>query len=114
MPDNSGLFEEMQALIIAQIKQLELPGHWRTMYGGLVFELEAKTPKTLIGGIFASKLHLKVDFSHGHLLDDPTKILEGEGKYRRHIKLRSLNDIEDKNVMQFFARAHQMQTAGKA
>jgi len=42
-----------------------------------------------------------LEFSNGYLFDDPKSLLEGKGKYRRHLKLRSLDDIETKKVDYF-------------
>ena len=79
-------------------------GH-RPMYGGLVFERELGTPKTCICGIYAYSEHISVEFTHGAALDDPMGVLEGAGKHRRHIKLRSMGDILAKDVEGYIARA---------
>lgn len=68
-------------------------------YGGLVFNLGDE----LMGGIFVYKKHLSLEIGRGSELPDPKNILEGAGKSRRHIKLRSLEDIEKKEVS-FFAK----------
>ncbi len=36
------------------------------------------------GGLFVRKRHISFEFGKGFLMDDPNKILEGKGKYRRH------------------------------
>ena len=36
-------------------------------------------------------------------MNDPKKLLEGTGKFRRHLKIRSLSDIKDKKV-EFFVK----------
>ena len=68
----------------------------RSMYGGIVFELEQDNPKSRIGGVFAYANHVSLEFSHGASFGDPYDLLEGTGKFRRHIKLRALSDICDK------------------
>lgn len=68
----------------------------RMMYGGIMFTLE-----TDFGGLFASKKHISFEFSNGYLFDDPENILEGTGKYRRHIKFQTLEDIESKKIETF-------------
>lgn len=65
----------------------------RIMYGGIMFTLEND-----FGGVFASKNHISFEFSFGVNMKDPHKILEGSGKLRRHLKIRSVSDIEDKKV----------------
>jgi len=63
-------------------------------YGGLVFNLS----NTLMGGIFIYSEHISIEFSLGAELADPDKILEGKGKKRRHIKIRKIGDIQEKQV----------------
>lgn len=109
MDENTDFFEEIQAMILDKIAALELTGFWRPMYGGLVFELEDAVHKTQIGGVFISKKHVSFAFANGYLMDDPDGLLEGGGKYRRHLKLRSFNDIDDKNLTGFFKQAYELQ-----
>ncbi len=65
----------------------------RVMYGGIMFSLADD-----FGGIFVRKKHISFEFTAGNELKDPDKFLEGTGKYRRHLKLSSQNDIEAKKV----------------
>lgn len=111
MSDNSEFFTEIQTIILDKIVTTNLTGFWRPMYGGLVFELEQANHKTQIGGVFISKKHVSFEFSKGYLFNDPDGILEGGGKYRRHLKLRSFNDIDDKNLIGFFKQAYEIQKA---
>jgi hypothetical protein len=69
-------------------------------YGGLAFLRDGK----LIGGLYVYKNHMAVELSHGSELDDPDNILEGTGKFRRHIKFTSLSDIERKNAAEFIEK----------
>ena len=66
-------------------------------YGGLVF-LEGNL---LICGIFSYREHLSIEFGRGVELDDPNKLLEGNGKYRKHLKIYNMNDVENKDVKGF-------------
>ena len=70
----------------------------RMMYGGIMFSLDDD-----FGGIFPSKKHISFEFSEGFKMKDPKKLLEGTGKFRRHLKITSIADIEDKEV-NFFVR----------
>lgn len=38
--------------------------------------------------------HVNVQLAHGALLDDPTGIVEGTGKRIRHVKCRTLADVQ--------------------
>ena len=72
----------------------------RMIYGGIMFSLEED-----FGGLFVSKNHISFEFINGFTMNDPKKILEGTGKFRRHLKIRSLIDIEDKQVDFFVKQA---------
>ena len=65
----------------------------RMMYGGILF-----SDTDDFGGVFVYENHVSFEFSNGYLFDDPEKLLEGKGKYRRHLKFRALDDIETKKV----------------
>ena len=71
----------------------------RIIYGGIMFSLDAGD----VGGVFPSKKHVSIEFSSGYLMNDPNNVLEGVGKFRRHIKIRSITDIAEKDVP-FFLR----------
>ncbi|WP_420547079.1 DUF1801 domain-containing protein [Curvivirga sp.] len=70
-------------------------------YGGLTYSLA----DDLAGGIFIYKEHISIEFSHGASFLDENKILEGGGKYRRHIKIREMLDLENKLVASFIQQA---------
>jgi len=68
----------------------------RIIYGGIMFFLDDD-----FGGIFVRKNHISFEFGNGFTMNDPDKLLEGKGKFRRHLKIRSLSDIDDKKVSFF-------------
>lgn len=74
-------------------------------YGGEVFVPDASDPKTFVGGVFAYKDHVSVEFSDGAGFDDPDGQLEGKGKARRHLKLHAVRDVEDKALAAFIRQA---------
>lgn len=76
-----------------------------SMYGGTMVEIIRGDPKTQIGGFFVYKAHVSCEFSHGASLDDPKQLLEGSGKFRKHIKLRSVEDISTKGFRGFLKQA---------
>ena len=69
-------------------------------YGGLLFS----TARPFCG-IFSYTKHVTLEFGQGAFLPDKYKKLEGEGKYRRHIKLTSEQDISDKHVHAYLVLA---------
>ncbi len=66
-------------------------------YGGLVFNVD----KTLKTGIFTYKNHVSLEFSFGAGFEDEDNHLEGKGKMRRHLKIKKLDDIDNKRVKNF-------------
>lgn len=60
----------------------------RMMYGGIMFSLAED-----LGGIFIYKNHISFEFGHGVEFDDPDGLLQGGGKYRRHLKIKSTRDV---------------------
>ena len=73
----------------------------RMMYGGIMFSLDTDD----FGGLFVRKKHISVEFIKGFLMKDPNKLLEGNGKYRRHLKIKSIDDIQNMNVEYFIKQA---------
>ena len=73
----------------------------RFMYGGIMFSLEAE----YFAGVFVRKNHISLEFSKGFLMADPGHFLEGGGKYRRHLKIRSGAEVLSKHVDLFVKQA---------
>lgn len=71
-------------------------------YGGILFCAEVQ-----FGGVFAYREHVSFEFSHGAKIADPFGHLEGSGKGRRHIKLRTISDIKSKRLAQYLPLAHE-------
>jgi hypothetical protein len=69
-------------------------------YGGLLFSSGQS-----FCGVFPYKAHVTLEFSQGAALADPHGFLSGDGKYRRHIKLETVQDIETRRVAEYVASA---------
>ena len=97
---NSELFK-----ILNEIREIILDTHPKAeekmMYGGIIFFID----NDMFSGVFANKNHITLEFSQGISMQDPDKHLEGKGKYRRHLKIKSKEDISDKQVSSFVAKA---------
>lgn len=74
-------------------------------YGGEVLIPGANAPKAIIGGIYVYEDYVTVELSNGAGFADPDGVLEGKGKARRHVKLRSLEDLATQSVAQFLNQA---------
>ena len=44
--------------------------------------------------IHVAEDHVQLGFYEGAALDDPSRLLEGSGKYVRHVKVRTAGDIQ--------------------
>lgn len=74
----------------------------KVMYGGFMFS----APKPFCG-VFAYTEHVSVEFGAGARLADPYGVLEGKGKQRRHIKLRTLEDLAASHLQDYVRRARE-------
>lgn len=77
----------------------------RAMYGGRVFEREAGQHASMVCGHFIYKKHVSLEFSQGARLNDSHGVLEGKGKFRRHVKLTSVEEIAQKSVSELLQQA---------
>jgi hypothetical protein len=99
-------FEFVQALRKI-IRGLDSSISEEVKYGGFLFSAEKP-----FCGIFSYAKHVSLEFSEGASLPDKFKVLEGEGKFRRHIKLASAQDITGKHVREYLVLARKMSAKG--
>lgn len=71
-------------------------------YGGILF-----SSKDGFCGVFSHAHHVTLEFSQGAALPDPHGVLNGAGKYRRHIKILHISDIDTKHVAHYVGMARQ-------
>lgn len=71
------------------------------MYGGIIFSHGDEH----FSGVFVRTNHISFEFSNGFKMKDPDNILEGGGKFRRHLKIRTYEDIQNKAVSFFVKQA---------
>ncbi|MDN3643332.1 DUF1801 domain-containing protein [Lutimonas halocynthiae] len=83
-PQKHGIVMQLRA----KVKHLEPAIQERMMYGGIMLSLEED-----LGGIFVYKNHVSLEFGQGYRFDDPDGILQGGGKYRRHVKIKTSQDL---------------------
>ncbi len=98
-PDKSDIIEKLRECVFLANSNI----NERIMYGGIMLSLEKD-----FGGIFAYKKHVSFEFSFGSHMDDPSNILEGDGEFRRHIKVHDITDVETKSVAFFVKQALQL------
>lgn len=72
-------------------------------YGGLLY----KDGSFLFTGLFARSGYITVELGGGAYIDDPYGFLEGKGgkEGRKHVKLSSVAEVEDKHLAEYLALA---------
>jgi hypothetical protein len=91
---------ELVQAVRTLVKKSFKPFAEEVKYGGILFSSDVQ-----FCGVFAYKAHVSVEFGDGARIDDPFGHLEGSGKGRRHVKLRSVDDIEGKQLAAYLSRA---------
>ncbi|MBQ0934496.1 DUF1801 domain-containing protein [Ideonella paludis] len=100
------LSEEGHALVQAVralVKQTFGTVDEEVKYGGILFAVDGVS----FAGVFAYRQHVSLEFGQGAAITDPYGLLEGAGKGRRHLKLRGLSDLADKQVADYLPLALQ-------
>ncbi len=88
--DIEQLYTYLQQLILNSVADVSAT----SKYGGTVFTLNPEIKESQFCGVFLYASHVQLSFSRGASLDDPNKILLGQGKYRRHINFKTLDRID--------------------
>ncbi len=52
--------------------------------------------KDPVAYVYSAPTYVQLGFFRGSLLEDPHGLLEGKGRYVRHIQVRKLGDIDEK------------------
>ncbi|OGB22202.1 MAG: hypothetical protein A3I66_17680 [Burkholderiales bacterium RIFCSPLOWO2_02_FULL_57_36] len=94
---NHELVQQVRKLVLAAGSSIKE----EVKYGGILFS--ASVP---FCGVFAYAKHVSLEFSRGASMPDEYRVLEGEGKSRRHVKLSSLADIRAKHLKHYVALAY--------
>ena len=63
-------------------------------YGGTLFTVKPDEKEGQFCGVFIYSEHVQVSFSQGASLKDPSKLLVGTGKKRRHVNFKSVGEID--------------------
>ncbi len=74
-------------------------------YGGIMF-----SHTQFFCGVFAYRSHVTVEFGQGHRLEDRYQQLEGNGQYRRHIKLHTPAEVKSKHLADYIKQAYALAT----
>jgi hypothetical protein len=86
-----------------------VPGTKETVNAWGIPTLEKKDPFCFF---MAGKNHVTFGFHFGTSLEDPEGLLEGTGKSLRHVKLRTLGDLERKGLKNLVKAAASLKGKG--
>lgn len=76
--------------------------------GGTLYTLKPEEKEGQFCGVFPYMAHVQLSFAQGASLDDPDGLLEGGGKFRRHLTYKSLDDVDAKIVKRFTKAASKL------
>src|SRR6056297_1374232 len=79
-------------------------------YGGTLYTLKPDEKEGQFCGVFPYKAHVQLSFAQGASLDDADGLLEGGGKFRRHLTCKSFDDVDAKVVKRFVKAASKLGT----
>lgn len=95
--EKTNLMDLLDSLVMAAVpKASKVP-----KYGGTLYTLKPDEKEGQFCGVFPYKAHVQLSFAQGSSLDDPDGLLEGGGKFRRHLTYKSLDDVDAKIVKRF-------------
>lgn len=70
-------------------------------YGGMLYTVNPDEKEGQFCGVFPYKAHVQLSFAKGAELGDPDGLLQGDGKLRRHLTFKSVDEIDGKVVKRF-------------
>ncbi len=102
--EKNNLIELLDSMVMAAVpKSAKVP-----KYGGTLYTLKPDEQEGQFCGVFPYKAHVQLSFAKGIELDDPDGLLEGGGKFRRHLTFKSLDDVDAKSVKRFVKAASRL------
>ncbi|MBB3205229.1 hypothetical protein FHS27_001029 [Rhodopirellula rubra] len=102
--EKQNLIETLDALVMtAALKSTKI-----AKYGGTLYTLKPDEKEGPFCGVFPYKAHVQLSFAKGNELDDPNGLLEGKGKFRRHLTYKSLDEVDAKVVKRFVKAASKL------
>ena len=101
-PELGDIIRQVREMVFAIAPECEE----KVMYGGLIYAL----PGRMFCGLFLRKAHVSVEFDRGDRMKDTEGLLEGGGKFRRHLKLRDPGEIESKQVADFIRQSYTLRS----
>ena len=91
---------------VRNLVKAAVPGTKITVNSWGIPTFESKDPFCFY---MVGKNHVTFGFHYGTSLDDPESLLEGTGKNLRHVKLRTVEDLEKKGLKNLVLAAAQLE-----
>jgi hypothetical protein len=92
---------EIVETVRASVKKTFKSSSEEVKYGGILFSSGVQ-----FCGVFAYKEHVSVEFGSGAKIEDDIGHLEGSGKGRRHLKIKSVAEVKSKKLAEYLFLAH--------
>jgi hypothetical protein len=102
--DNPALQKVVQG--VRNLVKAAVPGTKITVNSWGIPTFETKDPFCFY---MVGKNHVTFGFHYGTSLDDPEGLLEGTGKNLRHVKLRTVEDLEKKGLKELVLNAARLE-----
>jgi len=102
--DNPALQKVVRGL--RSLVKASVPGTKMTVNSWGIPTFEAEDPFCFY---MVGKNHVTFGFHYGTSLEDPEGLLEGSGKNLRHVKLRSVEDLEKKGLKELVLAAARLE-----
>jgi hypothetical protein len=100
MAEIASRLRELMAEVYPDVIEVPRPAEQHAGYG-----IGASKANEIFGYICPLKEYVRLGFYYGVALPDPKKLLVGEGKRLRHIKIRSLADAGRSEIRDLLAAA---------
>nr|WP_320167306.1 DUF1801 domain-containing protein [uncultured Methylophaga sp.] len=97
------LAEELENLVL----DCEPSAHKVSKYGGTLFTLYPEEKEAQFCGVFVRKNHVQLSFSQGAKLSHSETLLNGSGKYRRHINFKPGDKVDRMQIRKLLVEASQ-------
>lgn len=95
------LAEELEGIILDVVPDCETV----QKYGGTLFTLRPEEKEGQFCGVFVHKKHVQISFSKGAQLNDPSGLLLGNGKFRRHVNVTTSDLANDGAIRKLLKQA---------
>jgi hypothetical protein len=86
-PRNRSIIRALRALVKRVAPELQESVKW-----GNGCWVKGKAP---VSYVYSAPAYVQLGFFHGSALADPRGLLEGEGAFVRHVKVRSVEDVDE-------------------